>query len=102
MEPQSKLARYVELARRGAAADVDAIMQDLKDDIKSNLALDPTIPDFMKADFKALVDANFDETMDLIVDMSTDFSDEPDPPELAGKIPSPEDGLIYFEKITLP
>ena len=29
MESQSKLARYVELARHGAAADVDTIVQDL-------------------------------------------------------------------------
>jgi hypothetical protein len=74
---------------------------DLKDAIKTNLAVDPMIPGFMKADFKSQVDTNFDETVGLIVDMSTDFSNEPDPPELAGEIPSPEDGQIYFEKVTL-
>jgi hypothetical protein len=76
-------------------------IEDLKNDIKAELQADPAIPDFMKADFKAQVDAEFDETLGLIVDMATDFSDQPDPLELAGKIPVPEDGLIYFEKVTL-
>jgi hypothetical protein len=73
----------------------------LKNDIKDELQAAPSIPGFMKADFKSQVDADFDETMDLILDMATEFSDEQDPPEPAVRIPIPKDGLIYFEKVTL-
>ncbi len=36
---------------------------------------------------------------DLYITMATDFSAEPRYPNLAGQIPLPEDGLIYFDKV---
>lgn len=36
---------------------------------------------------------------DLYINMATDFSDDPAEPLLAGNIPLPEDGLVYFEKV---
>lgn len=44
---------------------------------------------------------SLNDLADLYIAMATDFSDEPEHSNLAGQVPRPEDGLIYFEKVTL-
>ena len=44
---------------------------------------------------------SLDELSDLYISMATDFSDQPENPLLAGNIPLPEDGLVYFEKVAV-
>jgi hypothetical protein len=45
------------------------------------------------------VDADFDTTMDVLIGMATDFSDDPEVPEMGGTLPRPTDGLLYFPKV---
>lgn len=68
--------------------------------IKTELDNDPSIPVFMKDDFKAEIDGDFDASVDLIVAMATDFSDNPARAELARRPPRATDGLEYFERVS--
>ncbi|WP_319549554.1 hypothetical protein [Desulfogranum marinum] len=71
----------------------------LKQDIKNMLNSDNELPGYLKDGFMDQVDTDFDTTMDIIIGMATDFSDDPEVPEMAGDMPQATDGLIYFAKV---
>ncbi|WP_448872414.1 hypothetical protein [Desulfobulbus propionicus] len=74
-------------------------INDLKSDIKAKLGSDDQLPGYLKDGFKSQVDADFDTTMDVLIGMATDFSDDPEVPEMGGTLPRPTDGLLYFPKV---
>ena len=76
-------------------SDID----DLADDIKYMLDTDDNLPGYLKDEFAGQVDADFDTAVDVIIGMATDFSDDPDVPEIAAEPPRATDGLVYFSKV---
>jgi len=42
---------------------------------------------------------SINELADLYQRMATDFSDQPENPDVAGRLPLPQDGLVYFDKV---
>lgn len=76
-------------------------LNEVKNGIKSALDAQTEIPAFLKSGLKSQVDADFDASVDLITTLGTDFSDHPEAEPLAGAIPMPRDGLIYFNKVPL-
>ncbi|MBR9909392.1 MAG: hypothetical protein GYB33_03440 [Gammaproteobacteria bacterium] len=63
----------------GVGSDSGGFAADISNDLASSLSLN--------------------ELADLYLRMATDFSDSPANPQVAGKIPLPQDGLVYFEKV---
>lgn len=71
----------------------------LKQDIKNMLNADNEIPGYLKDDFMDRVETDFDNTVDIIITMATDFSEDPEVPGIAEKMPQATDGLIYFTRV---
>ncbi len=92
----------VEISVNGSVTIGGVVYNDvnvLKQDIKNMLNADDNLPGFLKDDFMDQVDADFDTTMDVILGMATDFSDDPEVTEMAGEMPQATDGLVYFSKV---
>lgn len=72
----------------------DLIAQSIGDEVNAN-------PSFKVEIEEALTDSlSLDELADLYIGMKTDFSGDPDNKELAGNLPSPVSGLVYFNKVS--
>lgn len=71
----------------------------LKQDIKNMLNADNEIPGYLKDDFMDRVETDFDNTVDIIITMATDFSEDPEVSGIAEKMPQATDGLIYFTRV---
>jgi hypothetical protein len=80
-------------------SDVNDMKDKLPKKVKEMINADETLPNYLKNEFNGQVDTDFDTTMDIIIGMATDFSDDPEVPGIAGKMPQATDGLIYFSKV---
>ena len=84
----TKAELQAELAK-GIGNELGTGGEDFADDLIAKLA-DPSNPNGL----------GLNDLADLYISMATDFSDEPAENAPTGQIPLPEDGLVYFEKVS--
>lgn len=79
----------------------DALAKGLGEEIATPGGNPPPFPNGFAEDledkFKDKLSLN--ELADLYISMSRDFSENPNPDAPVGRLPLPEDGLIYFDKV---
>lgn len=71
----------------------DLIIQSISDEVNA----DPTFKAKIQEELQDSL--NLDELADLYISMKTDYSDDPVNEELAGNLPAPDSGLVYFQKV---
>ena len=54
----------------------------------------------MAGKYKEFFTSNFDDMAGVTLDMATDFTADPADSALGAELPTPKNGLIYFEKVT--
>lgn len=83
----------------GVYTDRASLKTAIADRLASGIQLDPTLASAFAGRMAGDADLDLDELADIFIAMSADFDQPPGQPDLAADPPTPERGLVYFQKV---